>query len=68
MSWKRMYGHCFMDFRPDRMMIEELERGFRQLVSKLYSESATDGRRKQFKRQLRQARIREREKKGGSHE
>jgi hypothetical protein len=50
------------------MTVEELERGFRQLVSELYSQPATDGRRKRFMRQLRQARIREREKKGGSHE
>jgi radical SAM superfamily enzyme YgiQ (UPF0313 family) len=57
-----------VNFRPDRMTVEELERSFRQLVSELYSEPAADGRRKRFMRQLRQARIREREKKGGSHE
>jgi radical SAM superfamily enzyme YgiQ (UPF0313 family) len=54
-----------VNFRPDGMTVEELERDFRMLVSKLYSESATAGRRKAFSRQLRQARKQERAEQGG---
>jgi radical SAM superfamily enzyme YgiQ (UPF0313 family) len=52
-----------VNFRPDGMTVEELERNFRLLVAELYSEPATDGRRKAFLRQLKQARVKEREEK-----
>ena len=54
-----------VNFRPDGMTVGELERDFRILVSELYSESATAGRRKAFSRQLRQARKQERARKAG---
>ena len=56
-----------VNFQPDGMTIEELERDFRMLVSELYSESATAGRRKAFSRQLRQARKQERARKAGRY-
>ncbi len=52
-----------VNFRPDGMTVEELERNFRLLVAELYSEPATDGRRKAFLRQLKRARVKEREEK-----
>ena len=57
-----------VNFRPDGMTVEELEHDFRMLVSELYSESATAGRRKAFQRQLRQARKQERTEQGGRYE
>jgi len=51
-----------VNFRPDQMTVEELERNFRLLVSELYSGSATAGRRRAFFHQLRQARKHERQK------
>jgi radical SAM superfamily enzyme YgiQ (UPF0313 family) len=43
-----------VNFVPDRMSIEELERGFRNLVRDLYSEESTARRRSRFKNCLRQ--------------
>jgi radical SAM superfamily enzyme YgiQ (UPF0313 family) len=45
-----------VNFRPDGMTVEALERDFRVLVSELYSEPETARRRKAFQRQLRKAR------------
>ena len=57
-----------VNFRPEQMTVDELERNFQRLVSELYSESATERRRSAFFHQLRQARKHERELSGGSHE
>jgi len=45
-----------VNFVPDGMSVEELERGFRQLVSELYSDTATQRRKSHFFQQLRAAR------------
>ncbi len=45
-----------INFVPDSMGVEELERGFRRLVGELYSEEATRARKGRFYRQLRGAR------------
>ena len=39
-----------VNFRPERMTVEELERGFRDLAAKLYSTDATRERRERFLR------------------
>ena len=54
-----------VNFRPDGMTVAELEHDFSMLVSELYSESATAGRKQAFRHQLRQARRQERAEQGG---
>jgi hypothetical protein len=39
-----------VNFRPARMSVQELQDGFRQLVTELYSEEFTSWRRSRFKR------------------
>lgn len=43
-----------VNFVPERMSAEELERGFRDLAQRLYSEKATTGRRAAFQAQVRE--------------
>lgn len=41
-----------VNFRPDRMSVAELERGFRELAGRLYSAEFTQHRRERFRRRL----------------
>jgi radical SAM superfamily enzyme YgiQ (UPF0313 family) len=49
-----------VNFRPDRMSVETLETGLRELMAKVYNKEFTEWRRNQFFRRLRQNRRRER--------
>jgi radical SAM superfamily enzyme YgiQ (UPF0313 family) len=42
-----------VNFRPERMTVAALEKGFRDLAEKVYCKEATDERRNRFKQQLR---------------
>jgi len=48
-----------VNFRPDRMSVETLETGLRELMAKVYNKEFTEWRRNQFFRRLRQNRRRE---------
>jgi radical SAM superfamily enzyme YgiQ (UPF0313 family) len=49
-----------VNFRPDRMSVETLETGLRELMAKVYNREFTEWRRNQFFRRLRRNRRRER--------
>ena len=44
-----------INYRPEGMTIDELDRGFKNLVSRLYSDDFTNWRRTNFRRQFRSA-------------
>jgi radical SAM superfamily enzyme YgiQ (UPF0313 family) len=46
-----------VNFRPDRMSVAELERGFRELAARLYSAEFTQQRRERFRRRLHERRA-----------
>jgi len=55
-----------VNFRPEKMSVEQLETGFRRLAEELYSEAATQERRRGFRHRLLALRRGERSRSAGS--